>query len=161
LYFSCKNYQELAQARITKVVGYCTVNPTKLVLHFYDFPVIFYAIYKKQEINLTIGVHLLQRGPWKDFYVCNVALGRSGRRRWEKSGELAGARGRGRTGEGSRGALGPVWALGRGGGGAGKRLVGGQRGAAAGGLLRRGEGRGEGVEGFGSFLRCLGSAKKG
>jgi hypothetical protein len=28
-------------------------------------------------------------------------------------------------------------------------------------LLRRGEGRGEGVEWFGSFLRCLGSAEKG
>jgi hypothetical protein len=54
-------------------VGYFTINPKKLVLHFSDFSVIFYAIYKKQEINLTIGVHLLQRGPWKDFCVCNVA----------------------------------------------------------------------------------------
>jgi hypothetical protein len=26
-YFSCKNYQELAQARITKVVGFVTTNP--------------------------------------------------------------------------------------------------------------------------------------
>jgi hypothetical protein len=31
-YFSCKNYQELAQARIT-VVGFFTMNPTKLGLH--------------------------------------------------------------------------------------------------------------------------------
>jgi hypothetical protein len=60
LYFSCKNYQELAQERITKVVGYFTLNPTKLVLNFSDFSVIFYAIYKNQEITLTIGVHLLQ-----------------------------------------------------------------------------------------------------
>jgi hypothetical protein len=48
---------------------------TKLVLHFSDFSVSFYDIYKKQEINLTIGVHLLQRGPWKDFCVCDVAPG--------------------------------------------------------------------------------------
>jgi hypothetical protein len=46
---------------------------------FSDFSVIFYAIYKKQEINLTIGVHLLQRGPWKDFCVCNVAPRGGGR----------------------------------------------------------------------------------
>jgi hypothetical protein len=36
-YFSCKNYQELAQARIRKVVGFFTANPTKLGLHFSDF----------------------------------------------------------------------------------------------------------------------------
>jgi hypothetical protein len=36
-YFSCKNYQELAQARITKVVGLFTTNPAKLSLHFYFF----------------------------------------------------------------------------------------------------------------------------
>jgi hypothetical protein len=52
--------QELAQARITKGVGYFTMNPTKLALHFSDFSVIFYAIYKNQEITFTIGVHLLQ-----------------------------------------------------------------------------------------------------
>jgi hypothetical protein len=88
------------------------------------------------------------------------SLGRGGRRGWAKSGDLAGARGRGRTGEGSREWLGAVWVLGRGGDGAGKRLAGGQGGAATGSLLRRGEGRGERVEGFGSFLRCLGSAGK-
>jgi hypothetical protein len=66
LYFACKHYQELAQARITKVVGYFTSNPTKLVLYFSDFSVIFYAIFKNQEITFTIGVHLLQQGPWKE-----------------------------------------------------------------------------------------------
>jgi hypothetical protein len=76
LYFSCKNYQELAQDRITKVVGYFTKNPTKLVLHFYDLSVIFYAIYNNQEITFTIGVHLLQGGPWKECWLCNVAPGR-------------------------------------------------------------------------------------
>jgi hypothetical protein len=103
----------------------------------------------------------LQGGPREESAFRNVVPRAAGRRGWAKSGELAGARGRGRTGQGSRGALGPVWALGRGGGGAGKRLAGGQGGAAAGSLLRRGEGRGEGVEWFGSFLRCLGSAEKG
>jgi hypothetical protein len=39
-----QNFQELAQARITKVVGFFTVNPSKLVLHFSDFSTIFYAI---------------------------------------------------------------------------------------------------------------------
>jgi FtsH-binding integral membrane protein len=47
-YFACKNYLELAQARITKVVGFFTMNPTKLNLHFSDFAVILYAIYKNQ-----------------------------------------------------------------------------------------------------------------
>jgi hypothetical protein len=89
---------------------------------------------------------------------CNVALGAGGRRGLRNSGELAAVLGRGMAGEGSRVARGLVWVLGRGGGGAGTRLAGGQRGAAAGSLLRRGEGRGERVEGFGSFLRCLGSA---
>jgi hypothetical protein len=65
LYFSCKNYQELAQARITKVVGYFTTNPTKLVLHISDFSVIFYAIYKNQQTHFTILVALLQGGPRK------------------------------------------------------------------------------------------------
>jgi hypothetical protein len=37
LYFSCGNYQVLGQARITKVVGYFTTNPTKFDLHFSDF----------------------------------------------------------------------------------------------------------------------------
>jgi hypothetical protein len=54
LYFSCKNYQEIAQARITKVVGYFTANPTKLVLHFSDFSAIFYAIYNNQQDGFTI-----------------------------------------------------------------------------------------------------------
>jgi hypothetical protein len=76
LYFSWKNYQELAQARITKVVGCFTTNPTKLVLHFSDFSVIFYAIYKNQKTHFTILVALLQGGPWKDLGFCNVAPGR-------------------------------------------------------------------------------------
>jgi hypothetical protein len=54
------------------------MNPTKLGLHFSDFSVIFYAIYKNQEITFTIGVHLLQLGPWKECWLCNVVLGAAG-----------------------------------------------------------------------------------
>jgi hypothetical protein len=93
--------------------------------------VIFYAIYKNQEITFTIGVHLLQWGPWKESGCCNVAPGAAGWRGWANSGELAVARGRGRTGEWSRDALGPIWGFGPGGGGSGEQLAGGQGGAAA------------------------------
>jgi hypothetical protein len=51
------------------------MNPTKLVSNFSNFSVIFYAIYKNQEITFTIGVHLLQGGPWKEFGCCNVVPG--------------------------------------------------------------------------------------
>jgi hypothetical protein len=51
------------------------VSPTKLVLHFSDFSMIFYAIYKNQENHFTIGVTTLQEGPRKDFFPCNVAPG--------------------------------------------------------------------------------------
>jgi hypothetical protein len=64
--------------------------------------VIFYAIYKNQQICLTIRVTFLQIRPWKDLEVCNVALGAAGRRGLANSGELAGVLGRGRGGGGSR-----------------------------------------------------------
>jgi hypothetical protein len=51
------------------------MDPTKLVSHFSDFSVIFYAIYKKQQNSFTIGVVLLQERPWKDWYPCNVTPG--------------------------------------------------------------------------------------
>jgi hypothetical protein len=54
------------------------LNPTKLVLHFSDFSVIFYAIYKNQQTHFTILVALLQGGPRKDLGFCNVAPGRPG-----------------------------------------------------------------------------------
>jgi hypothetical protein len=37
--------------------------------------VIFYAIYKIQQICVTIGVTFLQIRPWKELDVCNVAHG--------------------------------------------------------------------------------------
>jgi hypothetical protein len=51
-------------------------NPTKLVSHVSEFSVIFYAIYKKQQLTFTIGVALLQQGPWEDFCFRNVVPGR-------------------------------------------------------------------------------------
>jgi hypothetical protein len=82
------------------------MNPTKLVLHFSDFSVISYAIYKKWEIHLTIGVHLLQRGPWKDLCVCNVTPGARWPARLAKFRRTRRGSWPGKDGGGSRGALG-------------------------------------------------------
>jgi hypothetical protein len=82
------------------------MNPTKSVLHFSDFSVIFYSIYKNLEIPSTIGIHLLQGSPRKVSLLCNVvprgAAGaapvkfrRARRQTWP-----------GKDGGGSRGALG-------------------------------------------------------
>jgi hypothetical protein len=106
-------------SRITKFVGYFTTNPAKLVLHFYDFSTIFYAIYKKQPNHFTIGVNLLQGGPRKDSGFCNVVLGAAGRCGGVKSGEARRSFGRGRTGGGSRVTNGSVWVVGLGGEAAG------------------------------------------
>jgi hypothetical protein len=75
------------------------MDPKKLVSHFSEFAVIFYAIYKLQQFAYTIGVTFLQFGPWKDFGLCNWALGVTGRRGLPKSGE-AGGRGRAGAGRG-------------------------------------------------------------
>jgi hypothetical protein len=48
-----------------------------LVVHFSDFSTICYAIYKNQETHFTISVALLQQGPWKELFLCNVALAAS------------------------------------------------------------------------------------
>jgi hypothetical protein len=64
---------------------------------------IFYAIYKKQPNHFTIGVNLLQGGPRKEIFFCNVAPG------WPASGGPAKFRltaGLGRPGTGGGGALG-------------------------------------------------------
>jgi hypothetical protein len=53
-YFSCNNYQETAQARITKVVGFFTTYPKKLGLHFSDFSSILYGFYNNQQNTCTI-----------------------------------------------------------------------------------------------------------
>jgi hypothetical protein len=77
------------------------VDPTKLVSHFSEFSVIFYAIYNFQQTALTVGVTFLQLGPWKDVEVCNVALGVAGRRGLRNSVEAGAALDRGRGGGGS------------------------------------------------------------
>jgi hypothetical protein len=74
-YFSCKNYQEIAQARITKVVGFFTAKPTKLGLHCSEFSTIFKAIYKILQNSNTIGDPLLHRGPWNFSAIHRYALG--------------------------------------------------------------------------------------
>jgi hypothetical protein len=78
------------------------MNPTKLVLHFADFSVIFYAIYDKQGKGNTIGVTLLQERPWKELGVCNVAPGAAGRRGWAKFRRPAALGCGEKAGEGSR-----------------------------------------------------------
>jgi hypothetical protein len=61
---------------------------------------IFYAIYKKQPKGFTIGVNLLQLGPWEVFLLCNVVPGgRAAAVRPNSDQPPAGA-GRARAGEG-------------------------------------------------------------
>jgi hypothetical protein len=73
--------------------------------------VIFYAIYNFQQTALTVGVTFLQLGPWKELKVRNSAPMAAGRHELANSGEAGGALARERGGGGSRGHLGPVWAL--------------------------------------------------
>jgi hypothetical protein len=74
------------------------LNPTKLVLHFSDFSVIFYAIYKNQQTHFTISVALLQGGPRKDPEFCNVVP----RRGWPaRVGKIRRARRRDWPGKGT------------------------------------------------------------
>jgi hypothetical protein len=73
------------------------MDPTKLVSHFSEFSVIFYAIYKVQQSAYTIGVTFFQLGPWKDLKVRNVVPPAAGRRGLADSGEAGGL---GRAGAG-------------------------------------------------------------
>jgi hypothetical protein len=50
------------------------MNPTKLVLHFSDFSVIFYAIYKIQQKHLYYLRIVLQQGPWRFLFSYRNAL---------------------------------------------------------------------------------------
>jgi hypothetical protein len=145
------------------------MNLTKLDLHFSDFSVIFYAIYKNQEITFTIGVHLLQQGPWKDFGFCNVVPGRGGRRGVAKFRRGSPGFGRGRAVEGSMGHGRLVSLVGQGGGGAGEQVH--RRPGTAAAQCRREAARGSGKasrraavregEGGGSLGRTRGLPEKG
>jgi hypothetical protein len=64
--------------RITKVVLFSTMNPTKLDLHFSELSKIFYTFYKFQKFPNTIGDILLRGGPWKYLTPCNVAMAMEG-----------------------------------------------------------------------------------
>jgi hypothetical protein len=79
------------------------MNPAKLILHFSEFSVIFYAIYKKQPKHFYYLSYQLQGGPRKELQFRNVVPGRTGRRgspELRHSGEVFG---RGMGGEGRGG----------------------------------------------------------
>jgi hypothetical protein len=90
-----------SSGRITKVVGFSTMKPTKLGLNFSNFSMIFYAIYKKQPNALYYLSYQLQEGPRKEFLFCNVVPGTAGRRLGPKSGEVGAGVGGERWGKGS------------------------------------------------------------
>jgi hypothetical protein len=63
------------------------------------------------KLTLLFQLHFCSRDPGKNFGFAKWPLGAAGRRGWAKSGELAGARGRGRTGGGSMDHRGSVWVV--------------------------------------------------
>jgi hypothetical protein len=94
--------------RITKVVVFTTVNPTKLVLYFSEFYTIFYTFYKNQQNCNTIEDVVLRLGPCnfseshtsalrshktprKDLGVSNGVPGRGRRRARRNSGSSSGS----------------------------------------------------------------------
>jgi hypothetical protein len=84
----------------------CSINhhgSNKIVSHFSEFSVIFYATYKIQQNCWTVGVTLLRLGLWEELEARNVVLGAVGRRGLANSGEAGGALARGRGGGGPRG----------------------------------------------------------
>jgi hypothetical protein len=81
--------------------------------------VIFYAIYKNQQTHFTILVALLQGGPRKERFLCNVVPGSGGRRGVAKFRRGSPGFGRGRAVEGSMGHGRLVSLVGRGRGGSG------------------------------------------
>jgi hypothetical protein len=132
-YFSCKNYQETAQARIAKVVVLFTRNPTQLVMHFSKFFTIFYLFYKIQPkvkhylrnklssspLELLIphkGTPGSQKPPWKELAACSWILGHGGRRLRPKFRRGACWVGWGMGGRWSGAYHGPVWGRSRSGG---------------------------------------------
>jgi hypothetical protein len=66
-----------------------------LVLHFYDFSVNFYAIYKNQQTHFTILFALLQGGPRKERFLCNEVPGAVAGAGWAISGDVSPESGRG------------------------------------------------------------------
>jgi hypothetical protein len=95
------------------------MNPTKLVLHFSDFSMIFYAIYKKQPNHKYYWSYPFAGRPWERNLLLQCGPWAAGRRGGVNSGEARRSFRWGRMGVGSRGYGDSVWALGRGGGGLG------------------------------------------
>jgi hypothetical protein len=73
---------------------------TKLGLHFSDFSVIFYEIYKKQPKHFYYLSFQLQGGPQKELQFRNVVPGRTGRHGSPELSHSGGGFGRGVGGEG-------------------------------------------------------------
>jgi hypothetical protein len=70
LFFMLK-YPKSDLVRITKVVGFLSMNPTKLVLQFSEFPTIFYTFYKILQSSNTIEDGIYHRDPCKESGKCN------------------------------------------------------------------------------------------
>jgi hypothetical protein len=93
------------------------------VLHFYDFSMIFYEIYKIQPKHFYYLGYQLQGGPRKELQFRNVVPGRAGRRGSPELRHSGEGFGRGMGGEGRGGYYGSVcgfrrvvehwWAAGR------------------------------------------------
>jgi hypothetical protein len=121
-YFSCKHYQELALARITKVVVFLTTNLTKLGLHFSDFSTILYEFYNIQQITYTIWESNFAQAPGTFHYFTympSVYKNNPGKIREPAIGSLGQAAGdpcriparsgRGQRGEGGGGPVAHQW----------------------------------------------------
>jgi hypothetical protein len=81
------------------------MNPTKFVLHFYDFSMIFYAIYKKLGNSLYYFSCTFAAGTWKELWLCNVVPGGG---RSVRAARFRRARRRAWPGMGWGGAYGPL-----------------------------------------------------
>jgi hypothetical protein len=76
------------------------LESNKICFAFFDFSMIFYAIYKNQPKGFTIWVDLLQQGPWKESESRNVVPGGRAAAVRPNSGQPPAEAGRARAGEG-------------------------------------------------------------
>jgi hypothetical protein len=110
--FSSKQYSSKVYTYLEKVVVLATQSTTKLSLHFFDFSVILYRIYKlllkhnkgeetfrewppwnvSNDHRQALSLH---QTPWNYLGLCNVVQGGKGRRGLPDSGEAGGGAGRG------------------------------------------------------------------
>jgi hypothetical protein len=95
--------KEISSGKNNKSCSIIHHESNKIGLHFSDFFVIVYAIYKIRQICVTIGVTFLQIRPWKELNVCNVALGLPAGAGCRNPARPTALAGRERAGEGPRG----------------------------------------------------------